>query len=481
MELALAAILGSIALGRRSLWLDETISVTFVGRDLGAVLHLMRTHDSNMSLYHLLLWAVVRIDASEVAVRSLSVLAFAATVPVLYLLVRRLADARAGLIAGLLLALNPPAVHFAQEARGYELCLLLVTASAYLFVRALEGRGWGAAIAYAVVAALAGYVHFSALFVPPALALSLLFYPRRSVPWRKAACSAGLLVVLLLPFAYLARSSQASSGVDWAAGNLPGRIATRIHERPPLVAALLLAGLACLVLGWWLLARALGPRLRSPESWKVAVLAAWLVFPVAAVCVLALVDKPIFVDRYFLVCVPPFVGLVALGLARIRRRALAAAALALVAGVSLLGTVRWYRSGQAQDWRGATGYVVAEAAPGDGILFYAPFMRVPFALYLERELPAGKEAPSPVFPAGPWFRDEMRFDGQTLVSKRLVREQALRFRRIWLVTERGQEWGAADPGHEAMLAGLEAAGLSESGSRSFAGIRVLRFVSPSAG
>jgi hypothetical protein len=476
LETALAASLGLIALGHRSYWLDESVSVTLARLHFGDLLHSLRVREGNMSLYHLLLWGWLRPGDSEFAARSLSLLAVVATVPLLYLLARRLLGQKAALLAGLLLALNPMAIHYAQEARGYALCLLLVTASVYLFVRALEQPRWLFWLGFEPVAALAGYAHFFALFVPPALLLSLLFLPAEAVPWRKGLSSAGLFVLLLVPLVYLVGSSQAS-GVEWASGNLPGRIATRIHDRPLLVVAVLLFGLAFVALAWFWLARALGPRLRSRATWAVALLVLWLLVPFALVCVLAVVYKPLFVVRYFIVCLPPLVTLLALALARIRRPLLALGAVSLLALVSLAGVVRWYQSGQSEDWRGAEHYVVESARPGDGVLFYAPYVRIPFALYLERAGDSGR-APRPVYPGDGWNANELKFDGNIVMRARLVRERAAGFRRIWLVTSHQELYGASDPGYEATLAGLKAAGLRESGSRSFAGVRVARYARP---
>lgn len=473
LEMALAALLGLIALGRRSFWLDESVSVTLAKLDFGDLLHLLRTREGNMSLYHLLLSGWMQLGDSEFVARGLSVLAVIATVPVIYLLARRLAGERAALVAGLLMAVNPMAVHYAQEARGYELCLLLVAVSGYLFVRALEGSGRGAWIAFAVVAALAGYAHFFALFVPPALAVSLLFLPRGAVPWRKAFGAGALFALLLLPLVYLVGSSQAS-GVEWASGNLPGRIATRIHDRPVFVVAVLLAGLVFVLLGWLWLSRALGSRLCSWATWRVAVLVSWLLVPFVLVCVLAVVYRPLFVVRYFIVCLPAVVVLLSLGLTRIRRPLLAAVALSLVVIVSLAGVVRWYRSGQSEDWRGAERYVVDSAKASDGVLFYAPYVRIPFALYLNRG-DGARHAPQPVYPANRWNTNEIKFDGDIRVNEKLIRERAASFRTIWLVVSHAELYGASDPGYNATLAGLEAAGLRKSSSRSFAGIRVVRY------
>ncbi len=473
LETALAALLGLIALGRRSFWLDESVSVTLARLDLGDLLHALRVREGNMSLYHLLLWGWVRLGDTEFVTRSLSVLAVTATVPVVYLLARRLVGERPALVAGLLMAVNPMAVHYAQEARGYALCLLLVTVSVYLFVRALEEPRWIFWLGFALVAALAGYAHFFALFVPPALALSLLFLPAQAISWRRGLASAGLFALLLLPLVYLVGSSQAS-GVEWASGNLPGRIATKIHARPLLVAAVLLFALAVVAVAWFFLARALGARLRSRATWAVALLFLWLLVPFALVCVLAVVYKPLFVVRYLIVSLPPLVALLALGLARIRRPLLALGAVSLVVLVSLAGVVRWYQSGQSENWRGAEHYVVESAQSSDGVLFYAPYVRIPFALYLAREGDAAL-APQPVYPADRWNANEMKFDGNIVMRARLVRERAASFRRVWLVTSHQELYGASDPGYEATLAGLQAAGLRASDSRSFTGIRVVRY------
>jgi mannosyltransferase len=473
LETVLAASLGLIALGRRSFWLDESVSVTMARLDFGDLLHVLRAREGNMSLYHLLLWAWVRLGDSELVARSLSLLAAAATVPLLYLLLKRLVGEKAALLAGLLLALNPMAIHYAQEARGYALCLFLVTASVCLFARAIEEPRWIFWLGFALVAALAGYAHFFALFVPPALALSILFLPAQAVPWRRGLISAGLFSLLLLPLVYLVGSSQAS-GVEWASGNLPGRIAARIHDRPLFVVVVLLLGLACVVVAWLGLARALGPRLRSRTTWAVALLILWLLIPFAIVCVLAVVYKPLFVVRYFIVCLPPLVALLALALARIRRPLLALSAVSLVALVSFAGVIRWYQSGQSENWRGAEHYVVESAAPSEGVLFYAPYVRIPFALYLERMGDTGR-APQPVYPGDGWNENEMKFDGDIVMRAGLVRERAASFRRIWLVRSHQELYGASDPGYEATLAGLEAAGLREFGSRSFAGVRVVGY------
>ena len=472
-EIGLAALLGFLALGTRSFWLDESVSVTLAKLDWSSFAHQLRVREGNMSLYHLLLFGWIRMGDSEFAVRSLSVLAGVATVPFGYLVAKRLAGVLAALLAGLLLAVDPMLQRYAQEARGYALCLLLVTAGSYLFVRGLEQPTWTNWVGYAVVMALAAYAHDFALLVPPAHALSLLFRERNELPWRKLAGSAGLLGVLLGLLLYLLASND-SSGIEWATGNGLGRIFTRIHDRTALAAVLLVGGLVLVSLGWVVLRRLLGPRLRSRETWIWAFMLTWMLVPLALVAVLAVVYRPLFVIRYFIICLPPVVLLVSVAVARLPRPRVAAIAAAVLVAASAGGVAHWYANGQDEDWRHATRYVVRSAQPGDGVLFYAPYVRIPFTVYLDQAGGPGV-APQPVYPPEGWETPAIRFNSYVPISAPRVSSAAAPFPHVWVVLSHVGLFGQADTGYAAVQAGLASAGFHEAASRRFTGIEIRRY------
>src|SRR5438552_12186777 len=104
--LALAAILRFAGLGRESLWLDEGYSVRVASGPVASVLA-GAGQDIHPPLYYLLLHGWMRLAGhSEAAVRSLSAVAGCLTVAIAWMLGRRLLEARAGLIAALLVALS---------------------------------------------------------------------------------------------------------------------------------------------------------------------------------------------------------------------------------------------------------------------------------------------------------------------------------------------------------------------------------------
>ena len=472
-EMLVAAVLCFIALGRRSFWLDESVSVTAARLNWPAFVHWIHTGEGNMSLYHLVLFGWVRLfGSSEIAARSLSAIAGIASVGVLYLLAKHLAGVRVALWASLLLAVNPLFVRYAQEARGYSLCLLLVTLASYLFLRALSRPGWGNWIAYALVAGLSGYAQVFAMLVPAGHAVSLLFVDRSTLPWKKLSFSTVLFLLCEAPLVYLLRSSGQSSAVGWvASNNAIGRLFTEIHNRPLLGSAVFVLGIVGLVLGYRLIARRLGTRLRTNTTWRWAFVLAWLLTPPVLVAVVAIVYEPLFLARYFIICLPPFVLLLALLLDRVRRRYLAAVTALVLTFVFLAAVVRWYRSGEVENWRGVTKSVATAARPGDGALFFAPYVRVPFALYLQ-ETKMTDRAPAPIDPGGAWDTRSTVYGKYVPATAAFLRRRASGFRRIWLVSSHTSPYQGD---YDSALAWLAATGYRQRKVEQFAGVQVALF------
>ncbi|MHB8059824.1 MAG: glycosyltransferase family 39 protein [Gaiellaceae bacterium] len=472
-EMAIAAALSFLALGRRSFWLDESVSVTGARLDWSGFLHWIHASEGNMSLYHLLLFGWARVvGSSEVAARSLSAVAGVASVAVLFLLAKRLAGMRVALLAGLLMAVNPLYVRYAQEARGYSLCLLLVTLASYLFVRALDRPSWANWIAYTLVAGLSAYAHVFALLVPASHAVSLLFVDRRALPRRKLAISAGLLLLSQAPLAYLLAASGQSSAVGWvASNNAVGRLFVEIHARKPLAGAVLILGAVFLLFVYRPLARRFGSPTHATSTWSRLFVMSWLLVPPVLVAGFAVVHEPLFLARYFIVCLPPAVFLLALILDRIRRPELVTAATLALVLLSLVPVVRWYSSGQVENWRGAARSVARATKPGDGVLFFSSFVRVPFALYLN-ESGMGGRAPVPINPSGNWGSHTSVYGTTTPISAAYLRRHALHFPRIWLVLS---HYSPGQSDYDSARAWLADAGYRERRSESFAGVAVVLY------
>jgi uncharacterized membrane protein len=120
-------------------------------------------------------------------VRLFSVVVGTLSVPLLFLVGRRVLGVKPGLVAALTLALAPFHIYYSQEARMYSLVTLLVLASTYLCLSILEGREdtrrfWSLWVLYVVVTSLAMYTQYYAAFVPVAQTLFVLLRFRRYRP-----------------------------------------------------------------------------------------------------------------------------------------------------------------------------------------------------------------------------------------------------------------------------------------------------------
>lgn len=168
--LALAA--AAVALGLRlfrldfqALWWDEGISLYLSAKGLDTMVFAKDfALDLHPPLYHLLLAAWTALFGAEPFVaRALSAFLGATTVPLLYLVVRRLAGAPAGVFSAWLLAVSPLHIFYSQEARMYSLVPFLATLSMLAFLWLLSAPANSrarAATAYALTTAAGLWAYY---------------------------------------------------------------------------------------------------------------------------------------------------------------------------------------------------------------------------------------------------------------------------------------------------------------------------------
>ena len=115
----LGAVLRLIALGYKSFWIDEIASVAIARRATPVFWHFLWHDEGNMAAYYVLLRPWLHLGYGEGTVRLLSVIPGILSIPLMYVLGRRLFDRQVGIVAALFLALNACAVGVSQEARAY--------------------------------------------------------------------------------------------------------------------------------------------------------------------------------------------------------------------------------------------------------------------------------------------------------------------------------------------------------------------------
>jgi mannosyltransferase len=391
----LGALLRLHYLGAESLWFDESASVAIAHLDWRNLWKVVSLAEANMVLYYGLLHVWLSFGESEFVVRSLSVLAGVLTVPLIYAIGKRMFGTRVGLVSAVLLATNVFHIKYSQEARGYSLVVLLAALSSLFFIRAMENGSRHDWIGYVLTSTLAVYAHFFGVLVLGAQWISIVLLRPRDVPWRKLLISVSVIGIFLLPLAVFVLTKDTGQ-VAWISKpriyDIYGLLDSLAGGGRPL-------GLAYFIFGSVALLVALRAWVHSGASfdnWRYGFLLSWLFVPILTVFAISFV-KPMFVNRFLIVCLPALLLLVAIGVCQIRERWLFAGGLAVLL---LLSVHKIHWSGtqlEKEDWRGATTYVLSDASPKDGVLFYTSYGRLGFDYYARRLNP-GSETVKVAFP-----------------------------------------------------------------------------------
>jgi mannosyltransferase len=440
---AAGASLRFATLSGQSFWLDEAVAIRSARLDISGLFDSLARTEGNPPLYFLLLDGWMRVfGGSEAAVRSLSALFGTATIPVGYLIGRRLATPRIGLVAAGLVAFNPLLVWFSQEARPYALLVLLSGLAFLFFVSALEGAGGRALTGWAVFSGLALATHYFAALVvlPEAAWLAWRVRPlRRLVP---AFAGFTVLAAALLPLVLDQGNAQDYSFVKGEA--LATRVVAQVpkqwlvgYDAPLETAAVVAAGLLVAAGAALALLRSEG-RERRAAALGLGVGGAAL----ALALVLALAGADYYLSRYVLAAWLPLALAVAVGFGARRsgRVGLASVAALCALFVFVVVSVSARPELQRDDWRG----VARTLGPADGAraIVVTPINgSIPLGLYLpglskltsagapvseidavavaQRKSGETRHAPPlPKVPPPPGFREIARYSGPTFTVVR---------------------------------------------------------------
>jgi mannosyltransferase len=350
---SVAAVLRFATLAQQSLWYDEAVTAVHVlhpslGATMSAVVHVENTPP----LYYAVEWGWTRVLGSGVyGLRAVSALAGVATVAVAWSIGRELGSRRAAIVLAAIVASNPLFVWYSQEARAYELFVLLASLAFLFFLRARAAPSRSNLALWALCSALALLTHYFAVFLIAAEAALLLGGRMRDVrvlaaTGSLAAVGAGLLPIVL---------AQGGRGTNWIA-NWP------LGGRLEAVAQYYLLGESGRALGRVILllaalpilaALALAPRLSSRQRAGALLCTAVGAFAVLAPLALTLAGIDYFTPRYLVAAYVPLSAALALLLSAASRRIGAALAVVICAGnllvVALVDTRPQLERG---DWRG---------------------------------------------------------------------------------------------------------------------------------
>jgi mannosyltransferase len=461
----LALLLAAFALrvegiARESFWRDEVDAVVFAQVPWPELFGAFGRPQHNGPLYHvaLRLWTDA-VGTSELAVRYFSTLGDLLALCFVVAAARRLGGWPLPALVGVLWALLPGSIWYAQEAKMYAWLAAGAAACLWLCLPHPGGRTIARRAAAVALAAGALYLHyFSLLLVLPAgalLAASLARLrsrvgTRSTAPeWRfgagfldavggragLTAIAAGLMVVLLaagtLPREWDTLFAPRPTGHPFVPiGELPLRtlFGVLLNVPPlssPLAVALLVVPLAASALPLR------GEPIRAALE-RVGLLWLFVLVPLAAFYVVSL-SLPLFAERYFVILTPALCLLMARGVGALAGRA---RLLGAAVGVPLLllcayVAVSHQTTADKADYRALGAHLRAHAQPGDALMVVMPYNERSVQFY------AGPSPPLVDPPAAP----------PGVGAAELEHAAAARLAgrgRLWLVRAEPEQWDPTD-------------------------------------
>jgi uncharacterized membrane protein len=368
---ALGSFLRLRGLQAKSFWLDEIASVVIARIPGNSFWHWLWTEEGNMALYYVMLRPWLGIHLGEATVRLLSVLPGIASIPVIYLLGRRLFGRGTGLLSALLLAVSTCAVVYSQEGRSYSWLVLGTIVSTYLFVRLIARPTYAMAFAYAFAAGVSFYFHYFGLLVPLAHTVSLLALPKDRRPSKPLAFAGALIAALAAPVLCMIHI-QPAHHLDWVAKpsllelyHLGVFLAAESGKGVgPLLLVIELVLIGLFFCSLWAAKRASS----DPDLWPRALIASCLLTPIV-ISLLVSVVRPVFFHRFLIICLPAWTIAVAVGANSVSQLRWKASAILAICALSLVSTAQSY-SRMREDWRGAVNFLIDNARAQDVVVYY---------------------------------------------------------------------------------------------------------------
>jgi len=344
-------------------WQDEGLTALRSGYSISEILSNRITiqegitKDTHPPAYYLVArLARTLLGGSDFSYRFASVIPGVLLVPLLFQLGRRINGPVVGMLAALIVAVNPLQVWYAQEARMYTMLVLLGTSATYVLWRAItiprlsSSSVFARMAVYFLIAGLAFYTHYTAVFL---IAIQSLFWVW--LLWRRGlkmliigVAVAGFLVALpLIPDTI----PRLFSGAETAYSYVPPWIILQdvIHGFGQGITSnfdrlgVKLLDLALLVL--LLIGLLVTQKIEVNSRLSRVFLVVYLLAAAVGLMVGSLI-KPMYLGvRHIIIGSPAFILLVARGVTALPRKPIhlpQAVALALLLGGSLLSLINLY-------------------------------------------------------------------------------------------------------------------------------------------
>ncbi|NTV30283.1 MAG: hypothetical protein HGA80_09405 [Candidatus Omnitrophica bacterium] len=406
-----AVVLRVYGIQSKGLWADEAYSVSFLSYSWQDI---FQHRYLNRPLYFLILkgWSAI-FGTGEVALRLPAAIFGAMSVPVIYILAKRLCNVRTALIAAMLLAVSPFHIYWSQEVRNLTAAVFFALLNMYYFVGLITDRKRSDYLGHALSAVALFLAHPMGLYLLPAQYLYARFFTDPAQA-RRDQRHWLILLALVLPILWLGVNDNGRNffvclprtlfqifetfnfgGPCQAHGQSGFVIAADKLVMPRILnwifALFFILGMKSYVDRWR------SARRDGGSYWPVLILL-WLVIPVLV---------PAFLLRHTIIALPAYYLIVAEGWAQISQRKLFAGVVIVVVLVSGFALKNYYSLGSGRlSWREAGAYVYQHSKKDD-VLVFVPSEQLPPFFYYFGARPSGRSL-AHIDRRGYWERGEFK-------------------------------------------------------------------------
>jgi len=373
--LLFAALLRFYHIDFQSIWLDEIHTMNEANPNLPftGIYDVIMAGEQMPPLYFYSLYFLFKIFGyTTIVARLYSAIVGIVGVYSVYLLGKEMMDRKVGIIAALLVTVNPFQLYYSQEARPYIFLFLFTTLAFYYLIKFLKSPKRQNAIFHGLFAALMIHFHFFGLFVlftQYLILLLFLLFSKKDL--RKGffinTFLSGLLTLVLFIPAIKIFIKVAEIKEFWIPAPTPD-VYTIIFKEFFGNSELILTLTGLLIFVYFIslfkekdTKMAYNDILESKAVFSFVILVPWMTIVILIPLIRSYLSVPMIISRYFITVLPAIIILIAIAVSQIRNRIMQTGVLALFVVFSMtdIVVVRHYYSGISKaQFRESTQFII---------------------------------------------------------------------------------------------------------------------------
>lgn len=392
--LIIGAILRFYRIDFQSVWLDEIHALNEANPNLSIseLYNLLLIAEPHPPLYFILAHYLFIIFGYTTYVLRF----FSATVGVLgiisvYSLGKEMVNKKVGLIAAVLLTINPFHINYSQEGRMYALLFLTTAVSFIYLIKFIKKPNFKSAILYSVFSTIMIYCHFFALFTLFSQYLILLYFLifpiviTRTQFLRYCIVSAVITIILYIPtyHLFMKTSEMKSIWIQMPSSDAFTQIFKDFFGQSEMVLFLIIPVLLFLLLKLFNQEESKLVNLNPNDGnllFSFLILLIWIFTTLFLPLVRTYISLPMLINRYFINVLPAILLLIAMGVYCIKSRLLQYFILSIIFIFSLNDIVivkKYYKNVSKSQFREVSQFIIENNSQNDPVVsslgWYFPF------------------------------------------------------------------------------------------------------------